>query len=244
MVNVHIHQFVPDGEIIDAAAMVQFEKQWGAYQKLVDSDVLSHKAVSRILNDALMGLSRPFSFVDIACGDASLTKAALAGTLVKHYHGIDLSEPAIELAGRNLEGMPFEVDLDHEDFVAALEGRPQAADVAWCGLSIHHLHTAQKLELLRALRGSTGSFLMIYEPACRDGEDRDTYIRRILDAYKQRWTMLNAREWEEIAHHVSTCDLPETASGWLDLGLRAGFAKAHQLFVDPPDGLRVFRYDC
>ena len=36
MVNVHIHQFAPGGAVVDANAMEQFQKQWGAYQKLVD----------------------------------------------------------------------------------------------------------------------------------------------------------------------------------------------------------------
>ena len=42
---------------------------------------------------------------------------------------------------------------------------------------------------------------------------------------------------------ITTSDLPETASGWLDLGREAGFSKATQLFDDPTDGLRIFRYD-
>jgi len=58
------------------------------------------------------------------------------------------------------------------------------------------------------------------------------------------WTMLTRTQWDHIAHHISTCDLPETASGWLDLGREAGFSEARQLFVDPSDCLRIFRYDC
>ena len=51
--------------------------------------------------------------------------------------------------------------------------RPEPADVAWCSLSIHHLVTYEKLRLMRALHGSTGSFLMIYEPTRQDGETRE-----------------------------------------------------------------------
>lgn len=243
MFNVRIHEFVHGGRVLDAAAMEQFHKQWGTYQKLVDADVLSHRAVSRILREALLALARPFSFLDIACGDASLTKAALTGVPVSHYHGIDLSAPAIELAAANLQGMPFETDLDHEDFVVALEDRSEPADVAWCGLSMHHLETPQKLELLKAIHNSTADFLMIYEPTRRDGEDRQAFIDRFLAIQKPRWSMLSAEEWDQIAHHIATCDLPETASGWLELGRDASFSRAQNLFTDPTDTLRVFRYD-
>ena len=80
---------------------------------------------------------------------------ALAGTKINHYHGIDLSEPALELAANNLAGVTFEVELDHRDFVTALTRRPEPADAAWCGLSIHHLSTEGKRDLLTAIHGST-----------------------------------------------------------------------------------------
>lgn len=243
MVNVHIHQFAPGGAVVDAPAMVQFQKQWTAYQKLVDCDCLSHRAAGQVLHDALAAIGAPFTFLDIACGDASLTRRALAGTAVTHYHGIDLAEPAIELADRMLDGEPYDVDLDHQDFVAAIEDRPEPADVAWCGLSIHHLATPDKLRLFAAIRGMVGRSFLLYEPARRDGEDRDAFIRRFLAAQAPLWGTLSPEERAQITHHIETCDLPETASGWLDLGRAAGFARAEQVFVDPTDGLRMFRYD-
>ena len=124
----------------------------------------------------------PFSFLDIACGDASMMKAALRGTKVRHYHGIDLSQPALELAANNLAGMPFEVDLDHRDFVEAMMRRPEHADAAWCSLSIHHLATDDKLALMKAIRGAVGArgMFLLYEPTRRDGEDRPAWLDRFV----------------------------------------------------------------
>lgn len=108
MVNILIRQFQPGGAVVDAAALEQFQRQWATYQKLVDSEELSHAAVGALLHDTLnRSFDRPFSFLDIACGDASQMRV-LAGTKVRHYHGVDLSEPA-----NNLRDMPFEVELDH-----------------------------------------------------------------------------------------------------------------------------------
>ena len=104
-------------------------------------------------------------------------KRALAGTKVRHYHGIDLSEPALELAAKNLAGMPFEVELDHRDFVEAMNDRPEPADASWCSLSIHHLQPDEKVRLLKAIRAATSKFLMIYEPTRLDGEDRRAISR-------------------------------------------------------------------
>lgn len=132
MVNIHIHQFQPAGAVVDAAALAQFQEQWATYRKLIDGDCLAHRAISRILGTILNDVfARPFSFLlDIACGDASIMKPALSRTKVRHYHGIDLSQPALDLAAANLAGAPFAVDLDHRDFVEALMRRPAHADAA------------------------------------------------------------------------------------------------------------------
>jgi ubiquinone/menaquinone biosynthesis C-methylase UbiE len=96
----------------------------------VDTDALSHKELGRLLQDTLKALPKPFAFLDIACGDAGQMKRARAGTKVNQYHGIDLSQPALDLAAKNLKGAPFAVELDHRDFVTALERRPEPADAA------------------------------------------------------------------------------------------------------------------
>jgi hypothetical protein len=240
---INIHHFAKGGDVVDEAALEQFQKQWATYQKLVDTDSLASKEAGRILHAALVGLTKPFAFVDIACGDAGQMQHVLAGTKINHYHGIDLSAPALELAATNLHGVPFEVELDRRDFVEALEQRPEPADAAWCGLSIHHLSIVGKLELLKAIRGSTKNFLMIYEPTLAEGEDRDGYLMRFRRVNRPAWTFLSDEEWAQIDHHVTTCDFPETASTWLELGRQAGFSKAGSPFLDPSGFYRIYRFD-
>ena len=244
MVNVHIHQFRGGDAVVDAAALEQFQQQWATYQKLVDSDCVSHQAVGDRLGAALKdGLQRPFQILEIACGDASLMRRVLPGTAAGHYHGIDLAEPALELAAKNLADVSFAVDLEHRDFVAAMNERQEPADVSFCSLSIHHLPTENKLELLEAIRRSTRSFLMIYEPTRLDQEDRASYLDRFTAVNRPLWTMLTSAEWDQIEHHVRSCDLPETSEAWLSLGREAGFATARQIFVDPTNFYRLYRYD-
>jgi len=243
MVKIAIHEIAPSTEIDDATAMEQFQKQWQTYQKLVDADALSHREVGDRLHEALAAIGEPYSILDIACGDAGEIKHALSGTKARHYHGIDLSEPALELAARNLKDAAFDVELDHGDYVEAVEWRPEPADVAWCGLSIHHLKTDRKRELLAALRKSTGRFVMIYEPTRKPGETRDAYVKRFCAVNRPAWTYLDDEEWRQISTHVAECDLPETAETWLALGREAGFSKATETFHDRTDFYSIYRYD-
>jgi len=241
--SIHIHFLDPGGAVDDAAALEQFQKQWATYQKMVDHDPLSHEEVGAILHRALAALPKPFDFLDIACGDAGQMKRALEGTKARHYRGIDLSEPALELAAKNLAGAPFAVELDDGDFVKALSDQPTPTDVAWCGLSIHHLPTDGKRRLLEAICGSTREEAMIYEPTLAEGEDREAYLARFRRVNRPAWTFLTDEEWGQIEHHVTTCDLPESAATWLALGREAGFAKASQIFIDPTGFYGLYRYE-
>jgi uncharacterized protein YjbI with pentapeptide repeats len=246
LVNVHIRQFQPDGAVVDAAALEQFQQQWATYRKLVEGNHLAHREVAAILRSTLNEVfTSPFSFLDIACGDASMMKEALHGTRVRHYHGIDLSQAALELAAVNLAQVPFAADLDQRDFVEAMLRRPQHADAAWCSLSIHHLSTSDKLGLIEGIRGATGDrgIFLLYEPTRRADEDRAGYLDRFLRTCQPAWNVLTPAEWDQIRHHVTTCDFPETAAGWCDLGRAAGFGTARELFVDPLDLLRLYRFE-
>ena len=199
MVNVHIHQFRPGGAVVDAAALAQFQEQWSTYRKLVESGCLAHREVGTILRDTLNDLFKsPFSFLDIACGDASLMKTALQGTQVRHYHGIDLSQAALELAAANLAALPCKVDLDHRDFVEAMMRRPEHAAAAWCSLSIHHLSTNDKLRLMKAIRGATGpsGLFLLYEPTRRLDEDRAAWLDRFERTNQSLWSVLTPAEWD------------------------------------------------
>jgi Methyltransferase domain len=239
---IKIQHFAPGG-VVDEAALEQFQKQWATYQKLVDNNSLASEQSGVILHAALAKLPKPFAFLDIACGDAGQMKQVLAGTKIRHYHGIDLSEPALELAAKNLDGVSFEVELDQIDFVDALTKRPEPADAAWCGLSIHHLSTDGKRRLLEAIHRSTKDFLMIYEPTLAEGEDRDAYLARFRRVNRPAWNFLSEEEWMQIDYHCTNCDFPETAATWLDLGRQAGFSRAGSPFLDPTGFYGIYRYD-
>jgi hypothetical protein len=84
---------------------------------------------------------------------------------------------------------------------------------------------------------------MIYKPTRQDGETREAYLQRFRRVNQPRWTMLTPEEWAQIDHHVTTCDFPETAAVWLDLGRQAGFSRAESPFLDPTGFYSIYRYD-
>jgi Methyltransferase domain len=227
----------------DPEALKIFQAQWSVYQRLIENNCLSHREVAEILHRVLTTEIRaPFTFLDLACGDAYRMSDILAGAPVARYTGVDLSAPALEIAVERFRDAPFPHEFWRGDLVTAARGPAPASDVVWCGLCLHHLQYEDKLDALRAIRARTNRLCLIYEPTRSDGESRDDFMSRFLE-FGAAWRGLSAQDWREVSTHVTTCDFPEEASTWLDLGLAAGFSKATRLFVSEPHFSDLFRFD-
>lgn len=221
-----------------------FQRDWQVYRKVLEHNYLHHHEAYRTLHDVLTNdFDRPFRFIDIACGDASASVGALAGTRVADYHGIDLSRPALDLARSNLEALACPVRLEEADFAAALARRTEPADVIWVGLSLHHLRADGKrsvLSLIRDVVAPDGVFLA-YENTSPDGETREGWMARF-DVVAAGWGAYDGEEQRRILDHVHGSDFPETDATWLRLGAEAGFAAVEQIYRSPDDLFRLYRF--
>jgi SAM-dependent methyltransferase len=243
MVNI-IH-YTLSNSVKDEQAIEVFQHQWRIYKKMVDSDYFAHREVYAIVQRVLTDrFEQPFRFLDLACGDAGGVVEALRHTAVSHYHGIDLSKAALELASRNLENLRCTVVLEERDFIEAMNERPEPADFVWMGLSLHHLTPAAKKELMAGVRNAIGNngLFLIYEPTLRAGETREAYLDRAERSIRSWRTVLAGGEMEEVVQHVRTCDLPETSETWKTLALRGGFGRARKLFDGPADLFALFSF--
>ncbi|HEV7717489.1 MAG TPA: class I SAM-dependent methyltransferase [Arsenicitalea sp.] len=229
---------------LENPAVELFQQDWKIYRKLVENNYLFHtEAYDRLHTLLADTFSDPFSFLDIACGDASAAVDALKGTQVAWYYGVDLSRAALEVAGENLKQLRCPMDLREADLAAALRDWREPVDVVWIGLSLHHFGTGEKLELMREARrivGSDGLFA-IYENASPDGEDRDGWLRR-WDLQKPLWTAYSPEEWGIMQAHVRGNDFPETSSGWHALGREAGFGEVREVYTAPSDLFRLYSF--
>lgn len=223
----------------------QFSPLWPVYAKAVEHDYFAHRGAGRVLHRVLADeVGRPFRFLDLACGDARTAVAALRGTAVAHYRGVDLSAPALAAAAEAVRDLPCPAELVQADMAAAVAGLAGAADVAWVGLSLHHLPTPDKLALLRGLRAAVGDGgrLLAYEPVSAEGEGRAAYLDRFERTYRPVMAALTDDEWAALSAHVRAADFPETAGGWAGLGRAAGFADVREPFTDPLGMIGLFQF--
>jgi ubiquinone/menaquinone biosynthesis C-methylase UbiE len=231
---------VPEG-----STQALFIDSWQVYRKMVDNDYLFHRGAYGELGRLVRSRCKaPYRFVDVACGDASMTVGALIGTPVSSYLGIDISETALDIARTNLARLGCDITLTSADFAAHLQDWAGQADVVWIGLSLHHFQNAGKCSVMSAIRRIVGDdgVLLVYENSSPDGEDRSRWMER-WDAQKPGWTAYSDAEWEYVRNHVNSSDYPETDSGWRDLGRRAGFARVTEHYRTPTDLFRLYGFE-
>ena len=228
----------------DASTVELFQQDWKLYRKMVDNNFLFHREAYAALHEVLVNdAAHPFRFLDIACGDASASVGALRGTTITHYHGIDFSGAALELAGKALTELNCTVKFEQRDFLEALAGMVEQVDVVWIGLSLHHLQGMEKLAFMRIIRNvlAPGGLFLIYENTSPDGEDRENWWRR-WDLQKPFWTAYSEDEWNAMAAHVHAADFPETDATWHALGREAGFAGVREVFAAPTGLFRLYGF--
>jgi len=220
-----------------------FQDMWRIYRKVLDNNYADHREAYAALRERLQ-LQRPgFTFLDIACGDASFSTAALAGLPLGRYIGIDQSQAALDDAAANIAGLPCAAELRQGDFTEWLTASEDPTDVAWIGLSLHHLRFDRKLEVMQHLRRLVvpSGTLLIYENTCRNWESRAGWMKR-WGRQRNHFPELDGEEWLLATTHVQCMDYPETVSSWRKLGRRAGFGRMQELYRSRSDLFRLFSF--
>lgn len=225
-------------------AVHAFFSQWDIYRLCIEHNTLFHREVGEILRRELLAHTEPFTFLDLACGDADLTAAALQGTKISAYTGVDFSAPALTLAANTIADLGCARTLLEADFTAFLCGNEGTFDVIYLGLSLHHLETATKRATMAHLRRATapGGVFYMFEPFLQPGESRDEYAERWAGAMDGPYDPFPAEARDALREHVRSSELPETREEYLASALAAGLGPGEVLFTDPDNFYSLFRF--
>jgi len=222
-----------------------FISSWMIYRKIIENNNMSHREGYDKLRDILIKeMRRPFSFVDLACGDAYYSSKVLQQTRATEYIGIDVSEQALTLARKEFEGTDIEARFERADFINFERVIETPADVIWIGFSLHHLDTPDKLQFMHKAKkalSSDGVFI-IYEPILLEGEDKSMYFKRFKQTFDIHWRGLTKEEGESLLEHVRESEKPETPQDWIKMGYEAGFSKVEKVFSEKTGLYEIFKY--
>lgn len=225
-------------------AVHTFFSQWDIYRLCIEHNTLFHREVGDILRRELQEQTEPFTFLDLACGDADLTAAALHGTKVSAYTGVDFSAPALALAANKVAELGRPRTLHEADFTAFLSGNYESFDVIYLGLSLHHLEQSAKRETLKHLYRATspGGTFYLFEPILHDNETREGYVKRWVAAMNGPYDPFPPAAHEALRDHVTESERPESAEDYRSFAREAGFNRGEVLFTDSGNFYALFKF--
>lgn len=225
-------------------AVHAFFSHWDVYRLCIEHNTLFHREVGDILRREWQKRATPFTFLDLACGDAELTAAALRGTRVSAYTGVDFSAPAVALAAQNLAALRCPRAMHEADFTDFLRGNRGTFDVIYLGLSLHHLERETKREMMHHLRRSTsaGGTFYLFEPILHAGETREGYVERWIAAMQGPYGSFPSAARDLLREHVRESEQPESADEYISSAQAAGFDEGGVLFTDRGHFYSLFRF--
>jgi SAM-dependent methyltransferase len=220
-----------------------FFSQWEIYRLCIEHNTLFHREVGGILRREMLDGTEPFTFLDLACGDADLTAAALQGTQISFYTGVDFSAPALALAANRTAELGCSRTLHEADFTDFLRQNKESFDVIYLGLSLHHLEGETKREMMTHLHRATasGGTFYLFEPFLRVGENRESYVARWAAAMDGPYDPFPPAARNALRDHVRESEKPESKDEYLSAARAAGFQDGEVLFTDPDNFYSLFR---
>ncbi len=215
---------------------------WDTYKKVVAGDHMFHSKIGAGLAAALARFAgRPYSLLDLGCGDAFAIAPLLREIPPAAYRGVDLSDTALALAAQNLQGLPFEPALKNADLLDALaEGG--AYDVVYSSFALHHLTTERKAEFFRraAQRLAPDGVLLLVDVVRDEDETLPAYLERYTGWIRTTWEGFTPLEHDSIREHILTYDMPEPFSVLEAQARAAGLAAAQGGVACGPHRLMCF----
>jgi len=226
----------------DVAGATAIFAQWQVYESIIDRDLMRHREIYAGIHAFVAAIyPRPFSLLDLGCGDASSIARTFAGTALAHYTGVDASAAALQAARRQLAAAPFHVALVETDLLeylttAVASARPRP-DLILAGFVVHHLSFDEKRRFFSRCRETLapGGSLVFYDLFRRATETREQFVAAYTDLIATRWGLVG-QTLDDTCRHVREHDFPEPLATIFKLAHDAGFTQPGEERFTDADG--------
>jgi ubiquinone/menaquinone biosynthesis C-methylase UbiE len=214
----------------------QFHSKHEIFHHAIEENYMAHHEIHTAIQQHLGSVyNKPFSVLDLGCGDAYFISKALQSTLTKNYTGIDQSAEALAAAKKNLLAAHIKARLiqgDHTTFTSLIND--EKFRVIIVGFSLYLLPKEEKIRFFKDCRAHLRKRgrILVYDVIRRHHEERDDYLERYYRHAAENWPTLNATALHQLAEHINMSDHPESLESLTDIARQAGFKHAELLYVD------------
>lgn len=210
--------------------VADFFSSWENYRAVIDSNAMEHRQIYAAIHRVLLERRRPFTLLDLGCGDAAGIGPALVGTTVRRYVGVDIAAPALALARVQLVDLPIEIDLRVSDLTESPHEAGERFDVVLSCFAVHHLHSDAKQDLLADVHAclNPGGELILVDLVRADASTREDFLE-LQDARIRSWP-IGPDLQERTVLHANGFDFPEEVSTQPHWARQIGYRKVVEFY--------------
>lgn len=221
--------------LMNESSAIRFFHVWDTYARVVGGNYMFHQELGVAIRVALRDhfQARPFSLLDLGCGDAATLAPILQDFAVKHYCGADLSDAALAVARQNLSQLGCPVELHHADICDELAAQATPVDVIYSSYALHHLPLARKAEFFRLAseKLAPDGVMLLVDVVREEQQSLDVYHNAYTSWLRATMSVLDATEHDAICEHIVHNDFPEP---WTILEALATAAGLRSVSVTAP----------
>lgn len=211
-----------------------FLKSWRVYQEIIAHNYMFHHEISAAVRTIFSDLNpnQSLHVLDLGCGDASMALPLLECGRVASYVGCDLSQPALDIAHKQLDLQKITHKLICEDMLRVAKEQPTASfDVVFSSYAIHHLNAIDKQRMIAEIGRilSPGGYFVLIDIFREPREDRPAYMRHYMGDVQAKWTKLSQESRDLVVNHATEYDYPEHPMFYNIQCSKVGFAPGQQL---------------
>lgn len=216
-------------------ASAYFNEHWQRYQTAVKNNTLYHREMQAALQQFLsenIG-ARPFSFVDVGCGDSSAVAPALVDQRITKYIGIDAAEDVLKLASNTLAHLECEKEFIADNMETAIPGLSSSVDIIYTSYAVHHLSLQDKFNFIECCKQKLNQhgFLLMVDGVLKEHQTRDEWLNALQERMEITIPEITAEEVAFRMQHPCDDDFPESMTTFSKIAQQQGW-KSFQILVD------------
>lgn len=221
--------------MMDAQSEVkEFFEGFQLYQQIIENNYMVHQEILQWMLPRFQQLTADIKVLELGCGDAYLVGKIAQSHAIGHYVGIDLSDPALEFAKKNLSGKIESIQLIAGDMLEAVQKIDEKFDLVLASYSVHHLSWSQKQKLMHFIYEclSPSGTLYLIDTFKNQEESREAYLKRASNCFLTEWKNLTSEQLDSINNHVQSYDFPESFDRYQYLGSQVGMKTISAEYLD------------
>ena len=187
-----------------------FNKILTPYERLIESNLMSHYDLYGHLGKILSKIDKSFSLLDLGCNNSYFISKFLKNTLIEKYTGVDIAGDTFLSAKENMSNIGCIKEFIEEDMQNFIKYNHNKFDIILLGFVFHHLNNKEKEHfIIEASKNlNDGGRIIIIDILKAEKEQDDHFTSNLIRHLTPIIQTFNEDDYHNICHHIKNYDIP------------------------------------